>query len=176
MKDEEKQNPEDNISKDKDLSEDKPEIYAIKKIENGTPFSRKDFLKSAVAIGAGLFVASSCSSLLNTERRTNNNMVVRKMKAVNKTFTLPCGTPIPPGATCICDCVASSRTYPGTEMVCTCDTITISAGTRLEDNWSCVCNTVQTCTCDKVCTCHGVCSCNNHATYYTTYYTYWHPN
>jgi hypothetical protein len=43
-----------------------------------------------------------------------------------QTFHLPCGSPLPAGAVCICNCVA------GQPSGCTCDTV---------------------CTCDKVCTC-----------------------
>ncbi len=95
------------------------------------------------------------------------------------TETVPCGTPIPPGATCICNCVASSITYPGTEMICTCNTITVPVGTSLYGNYTCVCNTIvvgTVCSCDSVCTCDSVCSCNNHRSTYTYYTTYWHPN
>jgi WD40 repeat protein len=108
-------------------------------------------------------------------------------------FTLPCGSPIPANATCICDCVATSRTYPGTEMVCTCNTITVPIGTTLTGNMVCVCdtitvgsyqkpaetkdcscNTVETCRCNRVCTCDTICSCNNNQAYY--YVSYWYPN
>lgn len=46
-----------------------------------------------------------------------------------QTYTLPCGSPIPPGAVCVCNCVTVPA-LPG----CTCD---------------------QVCTCDTVCTCVG---------------------
>jgi len=45
-----------------------------------------------------------------------------------RTFTLPCGSPIPAGAVCICNCVAGAP-------VCTCDG---------------VCACVGHCTCDRV--------------------------
>jgi hypothetical protein len=45
------------------------------------------------------------------------------------TFTLPCGSPIPAGAVCICNCVAAPvydvvRTICTCNLVCTCDTVT----------------------------------------------------
>jgi WD40 repeat protein len=49
------------------------------------------------------------------------------------TYTLPCGSPIPAGAVCTCNCV------PG------------SVGTR-----TCTCNTVPVCSCNRVCTCQSV--------------------
>jgi WD40 repeat protein len=48
------------------------------------------------------------------------------------TYTLPCGSPIPDGATCVCNCV------PGSVKTCTCQ----SVGTR--------------CSCVPVCTCQAV--------------------
>jgi len=165
-----------NVMKEKQLPVEKPEIYAIKKAENGAIFSRKDFLKKAGVIGAGLVATTSCASLFDTSIRKERTREIIQMEQVSKTFTLPCGSPIPPEATCICDCVESSRTYPGTEWVCSCNTITISRATPMADNWTCSCNTVMTCTCDKVCTCDSVCSCNNHSRSYTTYSSYWYPN
>jgi hypothetical protein len=75
------------------------------------------------------------------------------------TFTQPCGTPIPAGAVCVCNCVPgtighSGRTF-STSGICTCDLV---------------------CTCNTVCTCLSVCSCVGNATTYTYSYHYWHPN
>ena len=68
---------------------------------------------------------------------------VKKIKQLGvDTKTLPCDTPLPSGATCICDCIASSHTYSGTETVCTCNTVTISTGTQLSNNMTCSCDTV----------------------------------
>jgi hypothetical protein len=121
-----------------------------------------------------------------------NAITYRKMGF--ETITLPCGFPIPPGAQCICNCVAGSVTYPGTRTVCVCDTITVPTGQALPAGTVCVCNTVAIgnimpqghtrqmtgtvcscntiCTCDSVCTCQSICSCQSvggggH---------YWYPN
>ena len=77
------------------------------------------------------------------------------------TYTLPCGSPIPAGAVCVCNCVSGSVCT--CDKVCTCDT-------------GCSCVGHQTvCTCDKVCSCDTGCSCVGHRT--TTYSShYWHPN
>ncbi|MDR1407862.1 MAG: hypothetical protein LBJ23_07440 [Tannerella sp.] len=48
-------------------------------------------------------------------------------------YTLPCDSPLPAGATCTCNCVPGKM-----ESVCTCN---------------------QVCTCNKVCTCNTVCTC-----------------
>ncbi len=55
-----------------------------------------------------------------------------------ETRTMPCGSPIPPGWTCTCNCV----TVPA---ACSCD---------------------GHCTCDQVCTCDSVCSCDGHGHYW----------
>jgi WD40 repeat protein len=74
------------------------------------------------------------------------------------TYTLPCGSPIPPGAVCVCNCVPGSLAMPtghtqqfsGT--VCTCDLI---------------------CTCNTVCTCQSV---GGGSGGYSYYVSYWYPN
>ncbi len=70
------------------------------------------------------------------------------------TYTLPCGSPIPEGAVCVCNCVAGSVCSCVGHTVCTCDTVC-----------SCVGNTI--CTCDTVCSCVGNVVTTSH---------YWHPN
>ena len=60
------------------------------------------------------------------------------------TYTLPCGSPIPEGAVCVCNCVAGSVCTCVGHTVCTCDTVC-----------SCVGNTYTYCSCDTVCTCEG---------------------
>ncbi|MBQ6502972.1 MAG: twin-arginine translocation signal domain-containing protein [Flexilinea sp.] len=70
------------------------------------------------------------------------------------TYTLPCGSPIPEGAVCVCNCVAGSVCSCVGHTVCTCDTVC-----------SCVGNTI--CTCDTVCSCVGNVVTTGH---------YWHPN
>ena len=53
-----------------------------------------------------------------------------------RTFYLPCGSPIPPGAVCVCNCVAIPAP-------CSCDGV-------------CACVGHTTCSCDEVCTCDTV--------------------
>lgn len=56
---------------------------------------------------------------------------------ITRTYTLPCGAPIPPGAICTCDCVPGTFAVPGPARP--------SGG--------------GFCTCDEVCTCVPVCIC-----------------
>jgi len=59
------------------------------------------------------------------------------------TFTLPCGSPIPSGAKCVCNCVPGS--------VCSCNN-------HCSCNKVCTCNSQQRsyCSCNQVCTCNLV--------------------
>lgn len=68
-------------------------------------------------------------------------------------FTLPCGSPIPPGAVCVCNCVPGSLAVP--------------------DNYSQKYNSSGYCTCDTVCTCNTICTCQSVG---GRQLTYWYPN
>ena len=72
------------------------------------------------------------------------------------TFTLPCGSPIPPGAVCTCNCVPGSIAIPR--------------------NHTQRFNTYGYCTCDLICTCNTVCTCQSVGRGYSYYISYWHPN
>lgn len=125
-----------------------------------------------------------------TERGTQVNRI-RQMGA--STLTLPCDAPLPAGAICLCDCVAASHTYRGTQTVCTCDTVVVPSTAPLPAGSICTCNTVavggytrpappaatrpvpsgherrssgSVCTCDTICTCNTI-STGRH---------YWRPN
>jgi WD40 repeat protein len=76
------------------------------------------------------------------------------------TFELPCGSPIPSGAICVCNCVPGSWTSP--------------TGNQYGSSETCSCDMV--CTCDTICTCLGVCSCVGNAPTSTYSYHYWYPN
>lgn len=101
-----------------------------------------------------------------------------------RTYTRPCGSPIPAGATCVCNCVAGF--FAGTGSVCICNTVTVPVGTRIPAGSVCTCNTIMVggmklgtktglktapaapktyvpsttrstnrfCSCDQVCTCN----------------------
>lgn len=71
------------------------------------------------------------------------------------TFTLPCGSPIPPGAVCVCNCVPGAMVVP--------------------KNHSQKYDIQGYCTCDLICTCNTVCTCQSvggggHVI------SYWYPN
>lgn len=63
------------------------------------------------------------------------------------TYTLPCGSPIPDGAVCICNCVAGS--------VCSCVGHVVPTYCSCDTVCSCVGNTYTYCSCNTVCTCEG---------------------
>jgi WD40 repeat protein len=70
------------------------------------------------------------------------------------TYTLPCGSPIPPGAICTCNCVPGTMKFPRNH------------SQRYNSRGVCTCNLI--CTCNKVCTCQGVGG--------GRYISYWYPN
>jgi hypothetical protein len=105
------------------------------------------------------------------------------------TWTQPCGSPLPPGATCVCDCVTAplpgkagevppgenggTITGPGGE------TRWLPCGSEIPPGWTCTCNCVSVpaaCTCDQVCTCDTVCSCVGHTVCTCDQIHYWYPN
>lgn len=78
-------------------------------------------------------------------------------------YTLPCGSPIPPGAICTCNCVPGSLVMP--------------------NNYNQNFNRYGYCTCDTICTCNTICTCQSVGQggggggggggYYVSY---WYPN
>lgn len=74
------------------------------------------------------------------------------------TFTLPCGSPIPPGAVCTCNCVPGAMTIP--------------------QHHTQKYNGLGQCTCDLICTCNTVCTCQSvgRGSYGGHYTSYWYPN
>ena len=94
-----------------------------------------------------------------------------------RTWTMPCGSPIPPGAVCVCNCVAVpvpgdvgevpagetgiNFTGPGGE------TRSMPCGSPIPPGWTCTCNCV---TVPPSCSCVGHCSCDAVSSHY------WYPN
>ncbi|AWI10462.1 hypothetical protein CKA38_02545 [Ereboglobus luteus] len=72
----------------------------------------------------------------NPANREGATVHMRNEYGQTITYTLPCGSPLPPGATCRCNCV------PGSVKICTCQ----SVATRCRHGCSCV----------PVCTCQAV--------------------
>jgi hypothetical protein len=98
------------------------------------------------------------------------------------TWTQPCGTPIPPGAVCVCNCVTvplpgqEGEVPPGQEGGTVQgpggETRWLPCGSPVPPGWTCTCNCVSVpapCSCDGVCSCVGHrCSCDS--------VHYWYPN
>ncbi|MGO9663649.1 MAG: hypothetical protein ACLP66_10105, partial [Polyangia bacterium] len=136
---------------------------------------------------------ASMSCLFDPEDSDKGAKAVTYRTTGLETLTLPCGSPIPPGMICTCNCVAGSVTYPGTHTVCICDTITVPVGQPLPAGAVCVCNTVTVreptrggecqmtgslCTCNQICTCDSVCPCQSICTCQSVGGGghYWYPN
>jgi hypothetical protein len=96
---------------------------------------------SILSVSVVIFVASPDSLAPGQEGVT--------ISYQGRTMTLACGSPIPAGWVCTCNCVTAPA-------VCTCDQV-------------CTCDGHTACTCDQVCTCDSVCTCQG-------YGHYWHPN
>ena len=103
-----------------------------------------------------------------------------------KIFTLPCGFPTPPGAICICDCIAGSGQYSWVETVCICNTIMVPVGSPIPAGAVCICHTIAVGTYTKPSAepspgggrgrgrgggCPGYCTCDMVQTGH-----YWYPN
>ncbi len=146
-----------------ETNEEMPQVFAVRREGNKYHLSRREFLVALAAAGlAGC--ASSPSPRGGGESKYESKYESIRYSLNGKTFTVPCGTPIPPGAVCICNCVpASSFTKNATctcdkvcvcNTVCTCDTVCSCVSYR--PSCSCVSYTQsrQICTCDKICTCN----------------------
>ncbi|MFQ5603675.1 MAG: twin-arginine translocation signal domain-containing protein [bacterium] len=132
-----KQSPPDHTIKpleDKNAKEPAQILNIVNRSE-GDSQTRRDFLKklstTAAALAGGAAVSGinqGCSNPMESEYDTQRESQWSSVKS------MPCSDPLPAGAVCLCDCVATSHSY----QTCRCDTV-------------CTCNTV--CTCDRVCTC-----------------------
>lgn len=93
-----------------------------------------------------------------------------------KTWTLPCGSPIPPGAVCVCDCVTVplpgdvGEVPPGDTGINFAgpggETRTMPCGSPIPPGWTCTCNCVSV---PPACSCVGHCSCDSQGIHY------WYP-
>ena len=115
-----------------DGTREPPEIVPVTAMPWETKMDRRGFLGTGLAAAAVLaaFGVACASSRPKKTRIKKKNKYGRTV-----TETLPCGSPIPPGATCTCNCVR------------------VSTGRRTGS--SCRCNLV--CSCNKVCTCVPIC-------------------
>lgn len=112
-----------------DGSESSPHIVTVAPQPWEAAVTRKGFFGAGVTAATAMLLLGACAS--------KRNLTYQQFDEVTKTmrtFTLPCGSPIPPGATCTCNCVAAPAPSPST-------------------------TTHRTCTCVPVCTCNRVCTC-----------------
>ncbi len=124
------------------------------------------------------------------EALTAKGTIIKKYRQMGQqSFTQPCGTLIPTGAICTCNCVAGSLSFKGSETVCICDTISIPSSQSFPNGAVCVCNTISVgsykrpipeghkrtmsgtiCSCDTICTCNTVGGGRGYGGHY------WRPN
>lgn len=86
-----------------------------------------------------------------TKKNVEGRKVEVQIMGQTVIYTLPCGAPTPPGATCICDCVQVGSWVP--------------KGYNQQFSGT-------VCQCNLICTCDTVCSCDSHS--YSGHY--WYPN
>ena len=106
--------------------------------------------KSILFISLPDFVIIGCPLDLKEMKDDVKGIEVKRTDPVTNetvTYTLPCGSPIPAGAVCVCNCVEGSVCSCVGHHPCSCDGYVPPA-----------------CTCENVCTCEGV---GPH---------YWYPN
>lgn len=122
----------------------------------------KDGSKFAFAVGKSILFFSlpdlkviGCPVDLDEMKEDTEGIQIKQTDAVTGqtvTVTLPCGSPIPAGAVCVCNCVAGHVCSCDGHVVCTCDTVRAP------------------CSCDGHCSCNTVCTCDSQGGHY------WHPN
>ena len=117
-----------------------PKIFALSLDQGKVRLDRRSFIGLAAAAGSAML--GGCTPPKPPAPAPVKGFTKAGQKGINYkingvSWTLPCGSPVPAGAVCTCNCVA------------------VPAGTR---------NSLTTCTCNKVCTCNTVCSCVGHVT------------
>ncbi len=157
------------------FEDEKPEIVPVMSLPWETKANRRGFLGAGLFASATLLIANGCATSIKREEEKGwerkekewerkeegeigiavwdekegvwrYNQVYDQEAKTWRTITLPCGSPIPPGATCTCNCVpaAANRVTNEPSYNQTVEpkyTPTPSYGTR------------TTCTCNQVCTC-----------------------
>jgi hypothetical protein len=126
---------------------------------------------------ADIFVASRQPLEEYVEPRKEGVEFKVKIEGKWVEWTQPCGMPIPPGAVCICNCVAvpppgEEGTVPPGEEGGTVEgpdgeTRWLPCGSPIPPGWTCTCNCVSvppSCSCDT----HTTCTCDS--------VHYWYPN
>lgn len=99
-----------------DGDKEPPQIVAL---SLDTKADRRGFLGAGMAAASALLALSGCAT---------KNVAYKTYDESTKTwryFTLPCGSAIPPGAVCTCNCVPAASSTPsyGTRTICTCNKV-----------------------------------------------------
>lgn len=100
-----------------DGTEGRAEFYPVSEIPVDTKTSRRGMLALELAMGGGL---SACA----VQPRMSSYDVRDKQTGTITTMTEPCGTPLPAGATCTCNCIGGGGPYGTvTHTICTCNKV-----------------------------------------------------
>lgn len=95
-----------------------PEVYAVELDGGRVGFTRRSFIEVAAATAAVGAMASGCDEPEPTDSPTPSQtppgtpgttepgMEGTEYTVEGETYTAPCGTPIPAGAVCTCNCVS----------------------------------------------------------------------
>ena len=137
------------------------EIVPITSLPPDTKMGRRQFLGAGISISAVLATMTACAAKKVQAPVPGAETYVIRYSQYDQatgrtvTYTLPCGTPIPPGAVCVCNCVPVAAS---TGSDCTCESVCRCVG-NCTCNQVCGCVPQQICTCNQVCTCERVCTC-----------------
>lgn len=111
-----------------------PKIIPVTSLPWETKVDRRGFLGTGLLVSAAFLATSGCATSRKKikikawddgAKKWRYNEYYDKVTKTWKTFTLPCGSPIPPGATCTCNCVpvTAPRQSYGTRTICTCNKV-----------------------------------------------------
>lgn len=103
------------------------EIVPITDLPPDMQTDRRGFLGAAIGFAAALLLMDGCATPPPPDKDKISYKVYDKVTRTWRYYTLPCGSPVPPGAICTCNCVPA-----------------VAAS---------VTHSYSTCTCNKVCTC-----------------------
>jgi hypothetical protein len=100
-----------------DGSQEEAQIVPLAQAINEAKMNRRGFFGAGLTSAAAIMWLSGC--------RTGSTIRYSTVNEYGKTvtYTKPCGSPIPPNATCTCNCVPGSTrsyTYCQCDKVCTC--------------------------------------------------------
>ncbi len=115
-----------------DGTESEPEIYPLTEVPVHTKATRRGLLGLALVMGSGLSACAVApppapSAPAQRHRRGRVAYTVNdKVTGQSTRFTQPCGSPVPVGAVCTCNCIgAPVRTKPITRTWCSCNKVCV---------------------------------------------------